>query len=125
MKERKDDFNKRRAHLKNMNDQELKDYFYQLSDKMIAPLIDHGYKNTSPSIERSVLLRMGFSSIQAKAIVNMLHEHDLLRKGAGHCVYKVSNDKNIDIIAAGVEIQDGKHIDYLKEVFKVYEKNSA
>lgn len=125
MKERKDDFNERRKHLKHMSDQELKDYFYELSAKIIDPLVEDGYKNTSPSIERSILLRMGFSSIQAKAIVNILHEHDLLKKGAGHCVYKISKDKNIKIITAGVEIQEGKHIDYLKEVFKLYEKNSS
>ncbi len=123
MKERKDDYSTRRKQLKTMSDQELKEYFYKLSEQIVQPLIEQGYKNTSPSIERSVLLRMGFSSIQAKAIVNILHEHDLLRKGAGHCVFKVSKEKAQDIIQSGIEIQEGKHIDFLKEVFKVHEKN--
>jgi len=121
MKERADDFKKRRTHLKDMSDQELKKYFYELADKLVDPLIDLGYKNTSKSIERSVLLRMGFSSIEAKAIVDHLGEHDLLRKGAGHCVYKVATTHSLEIRDAGNAIGEGKYIDYLKEVFKIYE----
>jgi D-ornithine 4,5-aminomutase subunit alpha len=55
MKERIDDYQNRREHLKNMSDQELKAYFLELSDKIVDPLLDLAYNHTSKSIERSVL----------------------------------------------------------------------
>jgi D-ornithine 4,5-aminomutase subunit alpha len=123
MKERLDDFKTRRQHLKNMSDAELKAYFLELADKIVDPLLDLSFKNTSKSIERSVLLRMGFSSIEAKGIVEILSENNLLRKGTGHCVYVVAKNKGIDIHDAGLLIQNGDEIDYLMEYFNVYENN--
>ena len=68
--ERKDDFQERRKHLANLTEAELEQRFWKLAEEVVDPLVDLAYKNTSPSIERSVLLRMGFSSIEAKPIVN-------------------------------------------------------
>lgn len=121
MIERKDDFSTRREHLKNMSDQELKAYFLELSDKIVDPLLDLAYKHTSKSIERSILLRMGFSSIEAKAIVEVISENNLLGKGAGHCVYLVAQNKQITIHEAGLKLQNSDEIDYLMEYFKIYE----
>jgi D-ornithine 4,5-aminomutase subunit alpha len=121
MKERIDDYSTRREHLKNMSDQELKAYFLELSDKIVDPLLDLAYKHTSKSIERSILLRMGFSSIEAKAIVEVINEKNLLRKGAGQCVYLTAQNKQISIHEAGLLLQDGEEFDYLMEHFKVYE----
>ena len=121
MKERIDDFKVRREHLKSMSDVELRTYFLELSDKLVDPLLELAYKNTSKSIERSVLLRMGFSSIEAKGIVEVLNENNLLRKGAGHCVYIVAKKNNINIHDAGLLIQNSDEIDYLMEYFKAYE----
>jgi len=123
MKERIDDFSTRREHLKNMSDAELKAYFLELTEKIVDPLLDLAYKNTSKSIERSVLLRMGFSSIEAKGIVEILSENNLLRKGTGHCVYIVAKNKKFDIHEAGLLIQNGDEIDYLQEYFKANEKH--
>lgn len=122
MKERIDDYQNRREHLKNMSDQELKAYFLELSDKIVDPLLDLAYNHTSKSIERSVLLRMGFSSIESKAIVEVIDEVNLLAKGAGHCVYALAQQKQITIHEAGLMIQNGDGIDYLMEHFNVYEK---
>lgn len=118
MKERIDDFETRREHLKDMSSIELKEYFLKLSEQMIEPLLDLAYNNTSKSIERSVLLRMGFSSIDAKVIANKLDEQNLLRKGAGHCVYILSKNKNISIQKAGELIKNGEEINYLMEIFQ-------
>ena len=118
MKERKDDYLKRREHLKKMSDSQLREYFLELSEKIVDPLVDLSYKNTSKSIERSILLRMGFSSIEAKAIVDILDENNLLRKGAGHSVYILSKNKGIEIHKAGDLIQNGEEIKYLLEYFK-------
>lgn len=119
MKERKDDFATRREHLKHLSDQELKQYFFQLADQIVDPLVELAYKNTSKSIERSVLLRMGFDSIEAKGIVDILGENDLLRKGSGQCVFLVARNKGVDIHEAGAMIQNGEEIDYLKNHFEV------
>ena len=114
MKERIDDFNERREHLKNMTDQELKEYFMELSDKIVDPLLDLAYNNTSKSIERSVLLRMGFSSIEAKPLVEMAIDRGLIGKGVGHLVYKASKQNNLSIREAGLAMLEGRLWDTLK-----------
>ena len=121
MKERKDDYLVRREHLKKLSDSELRAYFLELSEKIVDPLLELSYKNTTKSIERSVLLRMGFSSIDAKAIVDILNENNLLKKGAGHSVYIISKSRKISLQKAGELIQNGDEIEYLLEYFKVYE----
>ena len=57
--ERADDFSVRRARLQKMSDEELHAYFWSLAEKIVAPLIAEARTHTTPSIERSVLLRMG------------------------------------------------------------------
>jgi D-ornithine 4,5-aminomutase subunit alpha len=118
MKERKDDFELRRAHLKNMSDAELKQYFLDLADKIVDPLLELARTHTSKSIERSVLLRMGFSSLEAKAIVDLLSEHELLAKGAGHCVFALSKELNLPIRDAGLLLMKGKGIESLLAYFR-------
>jgi D-ornithine 4,5-aminomutase subunit alpha len=120
MKERVDDYKKRRQHLAHMSDQELKSYFLKLSDQLVDPLLDMAYKNTSKSIERSVLLRMGFSSIDAKAIVEVLSEYNLLKKGAGHCVYVIHKEQGKSIEEAGLSILNESQMSFLMEYFNEY-----
>ena len=87
---REDDFESRRASVANLSDKELEQRFWSLAEQIVDPLLKLGYENTSPAIERSVLLRMGFSSIEAKAIVNGCIERNLLGHGAGNVVYRLS-----------------------------------
>jgi len=117
MLERKDDFQKRREHLKNKSDKELKEYFFELANKMVDPLLDMAYTHTSKSIERSVLLRMGFSSIEAKGIVDALAEEEMLGFGAGHCVYLISKEKDMSIKEAGMFLQKEQGMTFVKEHF--------
>ncbi|MDY0234573.1 MAG: ornithine aminomutase subunit alpha [Gudongella sp.] len=114
---RADDFNERRAHLANLSETELEERFWALSEKLVEPIIDLGYKNTSPSIERSVLLRMGFSSVEAKSIVDNSIDRGLIGKGAGHIVYKLANKKGISIREAGLMLVEGKAWDEVKPMF--------
>jgi len=114
---RKDDFNERRKHLAHLSDEELEQRFWELAEKIVDPLIDLAYKNTSPSIERSVLLRMGFSSIEAKAIVDGAIDRGLLGKGAGHLVYKLAKEKNMDIREAGLKLANGEMWDEVVALF--------
>ncbi len=115
---REDDFQERRKHLENLSDEELKDRFWELIEKIVDPMIDMAKTHTTPAIERSVLLRMGFSSIEAKPLVEGAIDRGLIGKGVGHLVYKVSKENNIPIRQAGLEMIEGKHWDRLVEIFK-------
>ncbi len=113
--ERGDDYTKRRKHLEKLSDEELKKYFWELVDKIVGPLVDEAKTHTSPSIERSILLRMGFSSIEAKGIVNILLDRGLLGHGAGNIVYKAAQKNGIDIRSAGIGLLDGRYIGELDQ----------
>ena len=76
-KYRPDDYLTRREHLKDLSDEALKAYFWHLAEEIVNPLVDLAYHHTTPAIERSVLLRMGFSSLEAKQIVQKTIEHEL------------------------------------------------
>ncbi|MCF7923750.1 MAG: ornithine aminomutase subunit alpha [Candidatus Izimaplasma sp.] len=115
---RQDDFEKRRQHLKNLTDQELKQRFWDLAEKTVNPLIDLAYKNTTPAIERSVLLRMGFSSLEAKALVDKTIEHGLISKGAGHVVYRLAKIKKLEIRDAGLALIKDKYWQNVKSSFE-------
>ncbi len=117
---RQDDYKERRAHLADMSEKELENRFWELAEKIVDPIIELGKKNTSPSIERSVLLRMGFSSIEAKTIVNGVIDRGLMGKGAGHVVYRVAKDKGMYIREAGLKLLDGDEElwNYAQDVFK-------
>lgn len=117
MKKRLDDFSERRAHLANLSDEELKQRFWDLASQIVEPMLELGRKNTSPSIERSVLLRMGFSSIEAKEIVNKVIDRGLMGKGAGHVVYKLAKEKDMSIRDAGVALANGQYWDEVVSLF--------
>ena len=86
---RADDYQERRAHLAALSDAELEQRFWALAEQITEPLLKMGYEYTSPSIERSVLLRMGFSSLEAKHIVDGCMERSLIAHGAGNVVYRL------------------------------------
>lgn len=98
---RKDDFATRREHLKDLSEEELEKRFWELSQKIIDPLLQLAKTHTSPSIERSVLLRMGFNSLQAKGLVSRMEEKNLLGHGAGNILYQLAYDKKISLEEAG------------------------
>ena len=98
---REDDFTTRRRHLKSMSDDELHHYFWSLVDRITAPLIEEARTHTSPSIERSVLLRMGFSSVEARDLAQAFAARDLLQHGAGRLVLELAKIKGISVREAG------------------------
>ncbi len=111
------DFQAMRQHLVPLSDQELKDRFWELTEDIIKPLLDLAIKHTSPSIERSVLLRMGFSSIEASSITSWAVRLGLLGKGAGHLVLAYSKDRQIGYIEAGKELSQGIGWDKVQRLF--------
>lgn len=115
---RADDFQQRRVHLANLTDEQLKERFWTLTEKVVEPLLDLARRHTTPSIERSVLLRMGFSSLEAKAIVEGVMDRGLMGKGAGHVVFKLAKEKNMEIRKAGLALVEGKYWDEVVALFK-------
>lgn len=115
---REDDFQQRRHHIANLSDDELYRRFWELTEQVVNPLLELGRKNTTPSIERSVLLRMGISSLDAKPIVDGCIDRGLMGKGAGHVVYKLAKAKNISIKEAGELLARGNAWDEAVNLFK-------
>ena len=115
---RADDFAERRKHIANLTDEELYNRFWELTDQVVDPLLELGRKNTTPSVERSVLLRMGVSSLDCMPIVNHAIDHGLRGKGCGHCVYKLSKLENISIREAGEALARGEYWDDAVALFK-------
>jgi len=103
-------FEKRQLELKKMSDAELKERFWKLCNQVVEPIVDLAKTHTSPSIERSVLLRMGIDSVSTHAVVTRVLEAGLLGKGAGHVVLKVSEKTKTDIRGAAQAIIDNKDV---------------
>ena len=115
---REDDFQERRKHIANLSDQELYDRFWDLTAQVVDPLLELGRKNTTPSIERAVLLRMGVSSLDTQKIVDACMDRGLMGHGAGHVVYKISKAKNIPIREASIKLAEGEYWDDAVALFK-------
>ncbi len=110
---RPDDFATRRTHLQGLSDQELHNYFWQLVERIVQPLVDEARTHTSPAIERPVLLRMGFNSMDAKALVDAMAERGLLGHGAGRLVLELAKRKGISLEQTGAALLAG---DYWEEL---------
>jgi len=105
---RADDYAKRREHLAALSDEQLKARFWELAGRVVEPLLEMGRDHTSPSIERSVLLRMGFSSIEVKPIVEGALQRNLLGHGAGNIVYKLAKSRGEGIRETGLALAEGR-----------------
>jgi len=105
--ERPDDFATRRAHLRGLSDAELHARFWELADAIVAPLVEEARSHTTPAIERSVLLRMGFSGAEAKALVDGLHARGLLGHGAGRLVVSHAERRGVAVRDAGLALLAG------------------
>ena len=103
-------FEERRQELKKLSDEELKERFWKLCYQVVDPIVDLAKTHTSPSIERSVLLRMGIDSISAHAVVDRVLEAGLLGKGAGHVVLRVAEKTDMDVRAAAQAIIENKDV---------------
>lgn len=115
---RADDFATRREHLAGLSDEQLKEKFWQLAEKIVEPMLELGYKNTTPAIERSILLRMGFSSLEVKPIVDGVINKGLMKFGAGNVVWRLSKKRGISIREAGVALANGKYWDEVTALFQ-------
>lgn len=107
-------------HLEGLSDEELKERFWSLANDIVKPLYEMAYTHTSPSIERSVMLRMGFSSLEANAVVSEAAKRGLLGKGAGHLALKYAQVAGFgqDYLEAGRTLAKGEGWDALKSSFQ-------
>jgi D-ornithine 4,5-aminomutase subunit alpha len=115
---RTDDFEIRRQHLKDLTDDQLRERFWSLSERVVEPMLKMGQNHTTPAIERSILLRMGFSSLEAKPIVEGVMKKSLMGKGAGNIVWRLSEKLHISIREAGIGLIEGKYWDEVDSLFK-------
>lgn len=106
--ERPDDFEARRTRLQGLSDEELHARFWELAGRIVDPLIAEARTHTSVAIERSVLLRMGFSSIEARALVQQMGQRALLGHGAGRLVLELARAKDISVREAGNALLEGQ-----------------
>jgi D-ornithine 4,5-aminomutase subunit alpha len=90
--------------LDDLSDEDLKQRFWALSEEVVAPLIELARTHTSPSIERSVLMRMGIDSVTSQAVVTHVHEAGLLGRGAGHVVLRLAGREGTDVRAAAAAL---------------------
>jgi D-ornithine 4,5-aminomutase subunit alpha len=113
-----DDFEQRREHLKNLTEEELYNRFWELTEEIVKPMVKLAETHTSPSIERSVLLRMGFSSIEAQNIVKEGMKWNLIGKGMGNVVLTYAKLKGIHYLKAGGELSEGNGWDEVHAVMR-------
>ncbi len=105
---RPDDFAGRRPHLVPLSDEELEARFWELADQIVQPLMELARTHTSPSIERSVLMRMGFDSPTCAAVVSECEKRELLGHGAGHVVLYCAGEWGVEVRAAGARLAAGQ-----------------
>jgi D-ornithine 4,5-aminomutase subunit alpha len=85
-------------------DDELRARFWSLCEQAVAPMVDLARTHTSPSIERSVLLRMGIDSVSSQGVVTSILEAGLLGKGAGHVLLRLARREGTDVRAAAAAV---------------------
>lgn len=108
MKPRPDDFERRRSHLNGLDDEGLRRRFWELADQVTRPLVELARTHTTPSIERSVLARLGVPSQEAKLVVEGCLTRGLLGHGAGHVVAKAAAADGLDPRRAAGELAAGR-----------------
>jgi D-ornithine 4,5-aminomutase subunit alpha len=106
LSERDDDFAARRRRLAGLGDEQLHERFWELVDRLVSPLVEEAREYTTPAIERSVLLRMGFTGAEAKALVDGMHGQGLLGHGAGRLLVGYAGRRGSSVREAGLALLD-------------------
>lgn len=102
--DRIDRFETLRQELSGLDDEALRERFWQLCHQVMDPVVDLARTHTTPSVERSVLLRMGIDSVTTHAVVEAVLAAGLLGKGAGHAVLRLARREGLDLPAAARRI---------------------
>jgi D-ornithine 4,5-aminomutase subunit alpha len=105
---REDTYLQIRGHLEGLSDEELEARFWQLTRQVVDPLVELARTHTSPSIERSVLMRMAIDSPTCMAVVAECETRGLLGHGAGQVVLHCSTTWGCTVVEAARRLAEGK-----------------
>jgi D-ornithine 4,5-aminomutase subunit alpha len=105
---REDTFRKVRGHLAGLSDEELEARFWELAQQVVDPLVELGRTHTSPSIERSVLMRMGLDSPTCAAVVSECEKRGVLGHGCGHVVWHCARQWDVPVAEAARRLASGE-----------------
>jgi len=105
---REDTFDHVRRHLEGLTDEQLHQRFWGLTQQIIDPLVAMAATHTSPSVERSVLMRMGIDSRTCMAVVAECETRGLLGHGAGHVVLVCMQEWGVEAPAAAARLATGE-----------------
>jgi D-ornithine 4,5-aminomutase subunit alpha len=101
-------FEDRRRKLAGLSDEQLRARFWELAGQVVDPLVELARTHTTPSIERSVLLRGGLSSVEAGRVVQGAVQRGLLGLGAGGLVLRLAKKRGIAFVEAGRMLAAGQ-----------------
>jgi D-ornithine 4,5-aminomutase subunit alpha len=105
---RADEYLAWRTHLADLSEDDLESRFWELVEQIVDPLIDLARTHTSPSVERSVLMRMGIDSPTGNGVVNEIDKRGLLGHGAGHVVLHCAQQWDVDVREAAARLAAAK-----------------
>ena len=105
---REDTYLQDRGHLAGLTDEQLEARFWALAGEIVAPLVELARTHTSPSIERSVLMRMGLDSRTCMAVVSECETRGLLGHGVGQVVLHCSTTWSCPVPEAARRLAAGE-----------------
>jgi len=105
---REDTFRVAREHLQGVSEEALETRFWELAKQCVDPLVELARTHTSPSIERSVLMRMGIDSRTCMAVVGECEKRGLLGHGAGHVLLVCMREWSCDAPTAAARLASGE-----------------
>ena len=105
---REDTYLQDRAHLAGLTDEQLEARFWTLSEQIVEPLVELARTHTSPSIERSVLMRMGIDSRTCMAVASECEKRGLLGHGVGQVVAHCATTRRCPVPEAARRLAAGE-----------------
>lgn len=104
-----------RGHLAELSDEQLEARFWELAQRVVDPMVELARTHTSPSIERSVLMRMGVDSPTCMAVVGECEKRGLLGHGCGHVVWYYADREGLDAPDAARRLAAGEGWDLAEQ----------
>ena len=112
---REDTYLQIRGHLAELSDEQLEGHFWELAQQVVDPLVELARSHTSPSIERSVLMRMGVDSPTCMAVVGACEKRGLLEHGCGHVVWHCARAWDVPVSEAARRLAAGEGWDVVEQ----------
>jgi D-ornithine 4,5-aminomutase subunit alpha len=117
---RQDTYLQDREHLAGLSDKQLEARFWALAEGAVAPLVELARTHTSPSIERSVLMRMGLDSRTCMAVAAECEKRALLGHGAGQLVLHCATAWKVSVVEAGRRLAAGEGWETVEQKWGVH-----